>query len=315
MMAPTPDCRSDPRLPGALDDLEVELLEVGGHDGGVGPAADVEGLVGVVDPGVLFLPELREALHDLELDAWVVLDHHAAGGAVLEVLELVCRDRVVGLDLPHDRREPRHSTPLRDRVGQGRPVHDLTGEEDHGREPGGGVDVGHHPGVERPRVDRVVALGILRQRTGDDLDVVGPESADAAAVFVVDVGGEEVAGQADVLLHAGEQLAGGAVGPGVVEERQAGPAVQLAGTAVDDALVGEPDLGEGEHPDEDAGEDDPVGLVGALDVALEVLVEFLADGLARPEGGHLPVPARAAERDGPADAVLAAGPQAVDRPH
>lgn len=101
-----------------------------------------------------------------------------------------------------------------------------------------------------------------------------------------------VPGQRRVLLHAGEQVTGGAVRPRRLKQRQVGVAEQVAGAALVELLELEPGFGEQQHPGEDHREDHPVGLVALLHVALERVADRL--GVARTPGGDRPVQAEPA---------------------
>ena len=277
--------RGDAGLTRALRRLEVELLEVRADHRRVGAAAEVERLVRVRWAGVLLVEQLHVAFELLGLDGLVVPDHHVERGALLEERLLVGGGQTVGVDLAHERRDPRHAAPLGDGVGDRCVVHDLLGEQEHrcrpvaGRDSLGFVDVAEDLGVEVPRRGVHVDVAGAVADAGDDGHPVGAQPTQPAVGAGADGGAVEVPTERRVELHAGEQVAGGAVHPWSVEQLEPRATGEPAGPVpVDHLLVREPDLGEREHPSDGARPDDAVLLEGLLHVLLERVADRLTLG-------------------------------------
>ena len=122
------------------------------------------------------------------------------------------------------------------------------------------VDVGEDVGGRLPRVAVV-----------DDRDPVRAESLEPAA----DLADEGVTGHVGVQDHPRQQITGGTSGPRLLQDAELGRAEQPPRPALLELAPLEPGLGEQRHPGELAGEDDAVGLVGAVDVGTEAMTDLV----------------------------------------
>jgi hypothetical protein len=107
-----------------------------------------------------------------------VLDDHVHGRAVVEERALVSSHRLVGLDLPQDRRQPRHTPIAGQRVGQWSEVGHLVGEQSHWVA-GAASALGVHVADLAP-ADLAATVGQL-PLAHDDVDPVGTHPHHLAA--------------------------------------------------------------------------------------------------------------------------------------